>query len=366
MTMSKDYLVTKSNELICTSYDLSLQEQKIILTIASMVQPEDETFKEYEFKIKDFIKLLGLKDQSKYTELSKITLELKKKVFTIGEGTDLVQVSWLGGVRYKKKEGTLILSLDPNLKPYMLGLKEFYTSYKLENVLSLKSKYSIRLYEILKSNLFKNHVTIGLDELKTMVGANEKAYGVYQNVKKKVILQAQKELNNKTDINFDYEEIKTGRKVTSIKFYINGTKVKNKVLDEVCATSEGKSTIKEEKRSTELISKVKTIFKENITALEAKCILDASKGDINIIKEKYIQSQNVAKIASIVGWMLTALKDDYKAPKEKNKLGKFNDFEQRTYDLDKLEKKLLGWDEEERIKDTGEEFQQLTIRSKKK
>ena len=341
MTMSKDYLVTKSNELICTSYDLSLQEQKIILTIASMVQPEDEAFKEYEFKIKDFIKLLGLKDQSKYTELPKITLELKKKVFTIGEGTDLVQVSWLGGVRYKKKEGTLILSLDPNLKPYMLGLKEFYTSYKLENVLSLKSKYSIRLYEILKSNLFKNHVTIGLDELKTMVGANEKAYGVYQNVKKKVILQAQKELNNKTDINFDYEEIKTGRKVTSIKFYMNGTKVRNKALDEVCATEEGKCTNKEEKRSTELISNVKSIFEENVTDFEAKCILDASKGDINIIKEKYDIVSQMKKVDSVVATIIDAIKKDYQAPKGKEKVGSFNNFEQRSFDPS-LENKLLG------------------------
>ncbi|NFG42503.1 replication initiation protein [Clostridium botulinum] len=64
--------------MITSNYDLSLQEQKIILTLASMVQPNDTEFKEYEFKIKDFIQLLGLKDQSKYTELPKITKELKK------------------------------------------------------------------------------------------------------------------------------------------------------------------------------------------------------------------------------------------------------------------------------------------------
>jgi len=342
--MDKDYIVTKSNKLIVCNYDLSLQEQKIILTLASMVQPQDTEFKEYEFKIKDFIELLGIKDQSKYTELPKITKELKKKVFDIEEGTDLIQVSWLGGVRYKRKEGMLILSLDKGLKPYMLELKEMYTSYKLSNILTLKSKYSIRIYEILKSNLFKKCIKIELEELKKMVGAKANYLKVYADFKNKVLLQAQKELNETTDIGFDFEEIKTGRKVTSIKFYINGNKVNNKAIEEVCVTREGKSTSKVEKCPTELINDVKSIFEEDITGLEAKFILDTAKGDIHIIKEKYARAQNVAKIENIVGWMIKALKEDYKAPKGKVNGGAFNDYEQRDYDFNALEKKLLGWE----------------------
>ncbi|MCB2295788.1 replication initiation protein [Clostridium algoriphilum] len=340
--MDKDYIVTKSNKLIVCNYDLSLQEQKIILTLASMVQPQDTEFKEYEFKIKDFIELLGIKDQSKYTELPKITKELKKKVFEIEEGTDLIQVSWLGGVRYKRKEGILILSLDKGLKPYMLELKEMYTSYKLSNILSLKSKYSIRIYEILKSNLFKKCIEIELEELKKMVGANAKYLKVYADFKNKVLLQAQKELNETTDIGFDFEEIKTGRKITSITFHIKTNKIKNKAIGEVCVTREDKSTNTEEKCSTELVSVDKAIFKENITELQAKVILDTAKEDINIIKEKYKQAQNVAKMGNIVSWMITAIEKDYKASKSEIKKDKFNDYEQRSYDFNELEKKYWG------------------------
>ncbi len=65
--MNKDYLVTKSNYFIMNcSYDLSLEEQKLILTLASMVQPTDEEFKPYNFKISDFIDLLGIETQTKY------------------------------------------------------------------------------------------------------------------------------------------------------------------------------------------------------------------------------------------------------------------------------------------------------------
>ncbi len=342
--MDKNYIVTKSNALVNCNYNLSLQEQKIILTLASMVQPQDIEFKEYDFIIKDFIKLLGLKDQSKYTEVRKITKELKEKVFEIKEGTDIIQVSWLGGVRYKTKEGIVILRLDPDLKPYMLQLKEFYTSYKLENILSLKSKYSLRIYELLKSNEFKKSWEIEVEELKKILGATEKSYFVYQNVKNRIIIQAQKELKEKTDISFEFEEIKTGRKVTALKFYIRSNKTQNKALDEVSATRECKTTHEEEKCPTRLISEIKAIFKEDITGLEAKNISDTAKGDIHIIKEKYDLSQNIAKIDNIVGWIIKAIKEDYQPLKGKIKVGSFNDYEQRKYDFDDLEKKLLGWE----------------------
>lgn len=219
--MDKDYIVTKSNKLITCNYNLSLQEQKIILILSSMVQPTDTEFKEYEFKIKDFMELLDIEDKSKYTEMPKITKELMKKVFEIKEGEDIIQLAWLSSARYKTGEGRIILKFSSDLKPYMLELKKLYTSYKLENILSLKSKYSIRLYEILKSNLFKNNFTISVDEVKNILGANEPTYNLYSNFKSKILLKTQKELKAKTDISFTFEEIKTSRKVTEIKFYIH-------------------------------------------------------------------------------------------------------------------------------------------------
>ena len=40
--MHENFLVTKSNDFIMKSaYDLSLEEQRLILVLASMVQPED-------------------------------------------------------------------------------------------------------------------------------------------------------------------------------------------------------------------------------------------------------------------------------------------------------------------------------------
>ena len=345
--MEKDYIVTKSNNLITSNYNLSVQEQKIILTLASMVQPQDENFKPYVFKIHDFMQLLGIESKTKYTEIPKITKELMQKVFEIKRGNKLIQLAWLSSVEYEKGTGIVELEFSPKLKPYLLELKGLHTSYKLENILSLKSKYSIRLYEILKSNLFKNHIEIKLEDLKRMVGANEKAYDTYTNFKSKVIFQAQKELPLKTDISFEFEEIKTGRKVTALKFDIkiskkstisNNPSLFSTAYDEV-------STTLTELEEENPIKKIMDIMSDSeITTLEAKKLSDSANGDINKIKEKYALAQNVNKIDSVVGWMIKAIKDDYQVPKGKFKVGSFNDYTQRAYDFEKLEKKLLGWD----------------------
>ena len=153
-----------------------------------------------------------------------------KKVFEIKEEDKILQIAWLCSAIYKN-DGKVILKFAPNLKPYMLKLKEFYTSYKLVNILSLKSKYSIRLYEILKyyQNTKKKETSIIIDlkKLKKMIGATANYLSVYADFKRKVLLKSQSELIKLTDIKFYFEEIKEGRKVAKIKFVITSNERKD-------------------------------------------------------------------------------------------------------------------------------------------
>lgn len=347
--MDKSYLVTKANTLITANYDLSLQEQKLILTLASMVQPTDEEFKEYEFKIKDFMELLGIETQTKYTEIPKITKELMKKVFEIREGKDIIQLSWLSSARYKTGEGLVILKFDSSLKPYMLQLKELYTSYKLENILSLKSKYSLRLFELLKSNEYKKIWNIELEELKKLLGATEKSYSIYQNVKNRIILQAQKELKEKTDIRFDFEEVKTGRKVTSLKFYIYQNKAK--MINEPTALAEVSATVSEDKKQDDnsLSDGIKTIIQmmkeHSIEPSEAMAIYKSANGNMNHISKVYNHFKNKKAKDGFTGLMISMVKPGvFIEPKKTFNKTSFNNFTPRDTDYTELERKLLGWD----------------------
>jgi plasmid replication initiation protein len=215
-------LVTKSNMLIEANYKLGVLEQKIILCLASNINPSDSDFKTYTLPIKEFTHLLGLKGKPKYGELRQITKEMMKKVFEVRIDKKVIQVSWLSYVAYNETEGTIDIRFDPFLRPYLLELKKEFTSYRLENVVKLKSSYSIRLYELLKQYEKLQERTFDLQTLRRMLGA-EAIYSAYGNFKQRVIVPAQKELKKRTDISFEIEEIKAGRKVDKVKFLISSS-----------------------------------------------------------------------------------------------------------------------------------------------
>ena len=353
--MDKNYLITKSNYFIMNcSYDLSLEEQKLILTLASMVQPSDEEFKAYDFKIAEFIQLLGISTQTKYTEIPKITKELMKKVLEIQEGNSLLQVAWLSSARYEKGSGMVTLKFSPDLKPYMLQLKEKFTYYQLANILSMKSKYSPRIYEILKCNEFKKqgYIEIEIYDLRKLLRVEE-IYPLYADFKRFILIRTQKELKKISDIFFDFEEIKTGRKVTTLRFYI-------KANNEIAATKAVQ--IDEAPKEETYIDNVKLIIKnvvgEEITAKAANEFYECATkhkeyGDnpLELIKEvaEYSKTQNIKK--GFIGWFKVTV-TEYQKPTKLNKKTENNDYEQRSYDYDQLEKKLLGlekYNENERL-----------------
>ena len=79
------------------------------------------------------------------------------------------------------------------------------------------------------------------------------------------------------------------------------------------------------------------------TDIEARAILKAANGNIEKIKEKYNIISQLSKVNNLVGAMLKALKENWTIT-IKEKVSTFNNYEQRPYDFDELEKKLLGWD----------------------
>ena len=96
----------------------------------------------------------------------------------------------------------------------------------------------------------------------------------------------------------------------------------------------------------------------DITALEAKKIYDSSNGDIDLIYKVYQDKKNTQITGGIVGLMISLVKPGvYAEPKKSCSKGGFNDYEQRVYDFDDLERKLLGWDNADN-EENGEEFEQ--------
>lgn len=348
-------LITKSNSLIQSRYNLTANEQKILLGVISIVEPKDEDFKPIQLNIEELSNLLDTKHKGQYTEIKKIYEKLTKKdLFIKDDEGNLVQTRWFSSITYLKNGKGILLRFDPSLKPFLLELKSHFTKYQLKNILKLNSAYSIRIFELLKQYEKIGIRTFDLNEIKETLGIEDK-YKAYKDFKRRVILQSQVEINNKTDINFEFEEIKNGKKVEKIKFIIKSKKV---------CPIECEDTTKKESKGNELeldlqvkfkIDTLKSIIEHEISEKEILSILNSANGDIGKIIEKYYIVKNKKDITNFVGLMIDSIKNDYKELKVQNKDDKIN-----------LKTKFHNLGEERFKKYSEEEFEKIALENNKK
>lgn len=216
----KNNMVRKANVLVEASYKLTTQEQRVILFLVSLIKPDDEDFKDYTISVKDFSDLVGGNKRDQYREIKEITKKLIGRVFTIQSQGRELQISWLSSAEYVTGKGMVVLSFDKKLKPFLLQLKSRFTKYRLHQVMQLKSSFSIRIYEFLKQYQKLGERVFEIDDLRNKLGIEKEQYKNFNDFKRFVLLAAQEELAEKTDIAFTFEEIKVGRGVGKVRFFI--------------------------------------------------------------------------------------------------------------------------------------------------
>lgn len=218
---ARNNLVVKSNTLIQnTRFNLSVQEQKIILYLISKIEPTDEMFKEYEFDLKHLCDICGIEYNGKNYQNFKNSIKClaDSSFWLIAENGGEVLCRWIEKAYISKNNTSIRIRLDNDLMPYLLTLKSNFTMYELENTLQMQSKYSIRLYELLKSYAYLGKYVVSVEELKKLL--NSAKYELYRDFRINVIDKAIKEINEYTDIDITYNPIRTSRTITDIEFII--------------------------------------------------------------------------------------------------------------------------------------------------
>lgn len=210
-------LIVKSNTLNEASFKLSSLEYKFILFVASKIKKDDEDFQTIKIPIKEFMNAIGVRGNNYHSEIEKISTEIMKKPIKFIDETGFEIANWFSYIRYRKNEGIIEVRFDKVLKPFFLKLEGNFIQYTFQQISQLKSTYSIRLFELLKQYAPIGERTFDIDYLRLLIGADD-IYPLYANFKQRVILRAIKEIHEKTDLSFDFEEIKEGRKVVKLLF----------------------------------------------------------------------------------------------------------------------------------------------------
>jgi plasmid replication initiation protein len=219
---SDNPLAIQSNTLIHARYEMTALQKKVLLMLISKIQNDDSDFQPYRIHAREFLEAAELKSTQIYGKLRQATEGLLSKVFHIQKSTGLLQITILSSAEYFEGKGVMELCFDPKLKPYLLQLKEQFTMMPLKEVLSLRSIYAIRIYEMMQQFKSTAFFVTNVDDLKYKLGIEGK-YKSYNLFKKNVILQAQKELET-TDMAFTFKEIKKGKKVDRLEFRLTPKK----------------------------------------------------------------------------------------------------------------------------------------------
>lgn len=214
--------IVKSNSLVEARYRLSLQESHIILWLLTKIRPDDEDFKPHKMDITEFAQMIGVEVDNQYSKLRLVTRSLMRRILDIyePEKQEWLQVSWLSSARYQKKQGSIVLKFDPDLKPYLLQLKSHFTKINIADTLKLKSIHAIRIFEILLQYIHVGEREISIDELRAYCGIQKGKYKNYFDLKLKLVERAKKEINAKTEYEVDYKEVKESRKVVALEWTI--------------------------------------------------------------------------------------------------------------------------------------------------
>ena len=221
-------LVSYSKNLAEARYYLTPIEQKLVWAMCSLVNSkDDEDFKTYKIEVQSLAEYIGIDKKSALRELDRVTDNLMSRVLRIpiDNGDKLLKIHWVSHCLMSDKY--VEFSFHPKMKPYLLKLRKHFASHRFSAIVYFRGSYTIRLYQLLKVYLYENKYKCSVQELREILEVGG-AYKEFKEFKRNVLVPAKKEFERKnkeaggymSDITFDLETIRTGRKITDLVFHI--------------------------------------------------------------------------------------------------------------------------------------------------
>lgn len=222
IVLARNYKVVKSNDIIREArYELSITELKVFSFVLSKIKPSDIAFQEYAFTVNEICDVLGMGKNNgmNIKQIKKALKQLRDKSFylQLDDGSETT-VGWLDKVWINAGSGKVRVRMDEDLQKYVVGLFENFTQYQLLCVLPMRSSYSIRIYEMLKSYAYAGSHVFDIDDMKRMLGCTH--YKRFPDFRRKVLEIATREINQYTDLEISWEPVKKGQKVEAVEFQI--------------------------------------------------------------------------------------------------------------------------------------------------
>lgn len=221
--MGNNLVVVKANSLIEASYRLSIDEVRILaLTIGTMDPKSNQ--KIFDFTVSDFVREFPeISMDNAYKQIQAAIKRIYDRSIKTEDKERITEFRWVSSRTYFKKEGRFRIAMTDEVMPYLTQLKGQFTQYQLKNIAYFNSVHSIRIYELITQYRSVGNREISVDKLKECLQVEEK-YSAFFDFKKRVLTPAIAEINEKSDLFIEVEQIKRGRSIVALRFTIKEKK----------------------------------------------------------------------------------------------------------------------------------------------
>lgn len=222
--MSKtDLVVVKANSLIEASYRLSIDEVRILALTIGTMDPESNQ-KIFDFTVADFVREFPeISMDNAYKQIQAAIKRIYDRSVRTEDSKRVTEFRWVSSRTYFKKEGRFRIAMTDEVMPYLTQLKGQFTKYQLKNIAYFNSVHSIRIYELITQYRSTGNREITIEDLKKWLQVEDK-YPRFNNFKQWVLDPAITEINEKSDLFVEVEQIKRGRAIHALKFVISHKK----------------------------------------------------------------------------------------------------------------------------------------------
>lgn len=232
--------VSMSNAIVRSAQGLSLPEKQIIMLAVSKLDSRKFHGKDNLPRIRlsaaEMVEAYGIDQSDAYKYLKKAGDHLYERSLVFREqapsraksgkkpGEVVMRCRWIGSQKYHDGEGWIEMVFWPEIVPHLTALKGRFTEYQMKQVATLRSTYSWRLLEVLMQFAGKDKKTpsgtvlIEISDFHHAMEVTEKQAANFNNIRRRIIEPAIKELTQKDDWLIDWKPIKRGRKVAQLQF----------------------------------------------------------------------------------------------------------------------------------------------------
>jgi len=219
--------VLQSYILTTAKYDYSVYEKRILYrlievfqqyTVGTKLNDKVEIQKDlFDVNIVTLPMSMFLVNEidKNHNRIKEALIRLENKIFEYEDDDSWQLIRLISEPKIEKYEQTVTFRINPKIVDVFLDFSKGFKKYELKVAMEFESVYSMRFYELFSNQ--KTPINYSIDSLKNMFQINDK-YSRINDFFRYVIEPAKKELDKCSPYTFRYDPIKTGRKITGIRF----------------------------------------------------------------------------------------------------------------------------------------------------